>query len=198
MRSRLWTAMPLAAKAWRMRVLVASRASTITCRPRPKQEVRVQAVLELRRGAERDHLAAVHQRDAVAVFGFIHVMRADENSMAGFGKVVDEAPKSAARDRVDTGSGLVEKENRRIVQDGAAQRQPLLPAAGKRAGHGRTAVGEVGHFEHVLLALGADFVRNAVHAGEEVDILFHREVVVEREFSTGFDVPAALATSSCI
>ena len=52
------------------------------------------------------------------------------------GQVVDQAPECAARDGVDAGSGLVEKQNRRIVQDGAAQRQALFPAAGEGARQG--------------------------------------------------------------
>ncbi len=108
-------------------------------------------------------------------------MGADEDGVAGFGKVVDEGPECSPRDGVHARGGLVQEEDRRIVQDGAAQRQPLFPAAGERSGHGGTAVGQVGHFKHVLLALGAHGLRHAVHAGEEIDVLFHRKVVVERE-----------------
>jgi hypothetical protein len=92
-----------------MRALVASSSSTITCRPpsenrdvqharqtlparawfraarelQVQQEMRVEPVLQFGRRAEGDHLAAIHQRDAVAVFGLVHVVGADENGVAG-------------------------------------------------------------------------------------------------------------------
>ena len=83
--------------------------------------------LQLRGRAERDHAAAVHQRDAMAVFGFVHVMRGDEDGVAGRGKLVDQLPEVAARDGIDAAGRLVQKQNRRLVQDRAAQRQAELP-----------------------------------------------------------------------
>ena len=35
--------------------------------------------------------------------------------------------------------------------------------------------------EHVIFALGAALAGDAVHAGEEIDVLFDREVVIEGE-----------------
>ena len=75
----------------------------------------------------------------MAVLGFVHVMRADEDGVAGGGKLVDQIPEGAARDGVDAGGGLVQKQNGRFMQDGAAQRQPLLPAAGEQAASGWSA-----------------------------------------------------------
>ena len=85
--------------------------------------------LQFRRRTERDHPAAVHQRDAMAVLGFVHVVRGDEDGVAGLGKLVNQLPETAARDRIDAAGGLVQKQNRRLVQNRAAQRQALFPAA---------------------------------------------------------------------
>src|ERR1035437_1751815 len=55
------------------------------------------------------------------------------------------------------------------------------PAPGQRARQCPPPLREVGHFEHVVLARRAPFPRHVVHAAEEVDVLFHRQIVVERE-----------------
>ena len=47
--------------------------------------------------------------------------------------VVDEPPELAARQRIDAAGRLVEKDDRRLVEDRAAERQPLAPAAGEIA-----------------------------------------------------------------
>src|SRR5258706_4115536 len=86
--------------------------------------------------SESDGLAAIHQRDAMAILGFVDVMRGDEDGAAGGGELIDQIPKTAARDGVDAASGFVEEENRRVVQDGAAERQALLPTTREQARHG--------------------------------------------------------------
>ena len=121
-RSRRGTAMPraLPARCADAAVSPLASSSTVTCRPPPntatsctpgtpferahgfqhvggiqlQQGVRSQGLLQLRRRAQRDHLAAIHQRQAVAVFGFVHVVRADENGVAGCGKLVDQIPEA--------------------------------------------------------------------------------------------------------
>ena len=45
--------------------------------------------------------------------------------------VLDQPPELAARHRIDAARRLVEKDDARLVQDGAAERQPLTPAAGE-------------------------------------------------------------------
>jgi hypothetical protein len=69
---------------------------------------------------------------AVAVFGFVHVVGADEDGVAGADRPRIRS-QNTPRDGVDARGRLVQKQDRRIVQDGAAQRQPLLPAARERA-----------------------------------------------------------------
>ena len=146
-----------------------------------QQLVRVQIPLERVRHAQGDQLAAINQRQAMAVFRFVHVVRGDQNGMAGFGKLIDQVPEAAARDGIDARSGLVQKQDARGMHDGAAQRQALLPAAGQQLGDGGAAVGEARHAQHVLLAFRAHVFGDAVNPAEEVDVLFHGEIVVERE-----------------
>src|SRR5215469_4608584 len=117
----------------------------------------------------------------MAVFGFIHVMRADEDGVSFGGHFADKGPEIAARDRIDAGGWLVEKEYGRVVKNGAAEGQPLLPSTGKSAGESAASLGDSGHAEHVVFSFGTAFAGNAVDAAEEIDVLVDREVVIERE-----------------
>src|SRR5258708_34098316 len=67
----------------------------------------------------------------IAALGFVHVVRGDEKRDAMSGVLEKKIPKLASRDRVDAGSGLVEKEECRLMQHRAAESQALLPASRK-------------------------------------------------------------------
>ena len=54
----------------------------------------------------------------------------------------------AARQRIDAAGRLVEKHDRRLVQNRAAEREPLPPAAGEIARQRVLAALEAGHLEH--------------------------------------------------
>src|SRR5579863_2483387 len=86
------------------------------------------------RRAVRDELAIVDVSNVAAAFRFIHVMRGDKKRDAVAGKLKEEIPKLAARDGIDPGGGLVKEKKLGLVQHGATQREPLLPAAGKLRG----------------------------------------------------------------
>src|ERR1700689_5594925 len=92
----------------------------------------LERLLQFAGSSERDDLATIHKRQPMAIFGFIHIVRADEDGVSGGGKLVNQIPKCAPSDRVDAGSRLVEEKDRRLMQNGASQREPLLPAAGDR------------------------------------------------------------------
>ena len=120
----------------------------------------VRPLLQLRRRAQRDHLAAVHQRQAVAVFGFVHVMGADENGVAGRGKVADQRPRSC---RARWGPRRRSARPETASADRAGWRSPAPAAASSRrracASGPRAAPSRFGHFEHVVLALRAPLAR---------------------------------------
>ena len=146
-----------------------------------KQRVGAQACAQIRRRPQRDHPSAIHQRQPVAVLGFVHVVGADENGVAGARHFANQIPECPARDGIDSRSRLIQKQNRGIVQDRAAQRQALFPSAGKSCRHRAAALGQIGHFKHILLALRAQIPGNAVHSREKVDVLLYGEIVVERK-----------------
>src|SRR5579863_7222029 len=141
----------------------------------------LERLLQLAGSSESDDFAAIHQRQTMAVLGFIHIMRADEDGVSGGGKLVDQVPKCASSNGVDTRGGFVEKQDRRLVQNGASQSEPLLPAAGKQMRQSGAALFDAGHFQHVGFAFRTARSWNAVNAAEKVDVLFHSEVVVERK-----------------
>ena len=87
--------------------------------------------LQLVGRADRGEAAAVDDRDAVAVLRLVEIVRRDEHRHARRREVIDEAPELAAGQRIDAAGRLVEKDDRRLVQDGAAEREALAPAAGQ-------------------------------------------------------------------
>ncbi len=138
----------------------ASACSTVTCRPPPKtatsetpgsfssasmlprmSEVtrvkdlaRGERFLQLGRRAQGDHFAAVHERDAMAVFRLVHIMRGDENGVAGRGELIDQIPELPPGDGIDAAGRLIQKQNGRFVQDRATKGEPLFPSAGEQPG----------------------------------------------------------------
>src|SRR5437016_2441258 len=93
--------------------------------------------LNVREFAERigravgDELAVINVGDVAAALGFVHVVSGDEERDAMTGKLEEEIPELATRDRIDAGGGLVEEKKGRLVQHSAAESEALLPATGK-------------------------------------------------------------------
>src|SRR6185437_1459680 len=94
-----------------------------------------QRLLQLRGGTQRDHLSRIHQRDPMAVFGFVHVVGGDEYSVALGGELINQIPERSPGDWIHATGRLVQEENRRLMQNRAAQREPLLPTARKQPRH---------------------------------------------------------------
>ena len=84
---------------------------------------------QLQRRPDRQHLAGMHERDAVAALRLVHEMGRKEDRHAFVARQVDQrAPERVARDRIDAGSRLVENENGRLVQHRDGKLEPLLEA----------------------------------------------------------------------
>ena len=101
-----------------------------------QQLMRVQLLLERSGHAQGDQLAAVNQRQAMAILGLIHVMGGDQDGLAGFGELINQIPEAAPRNGIHARGGLVQKQDARRMHDGAAERQALLPAARPAAASG--------------------------------------------------------------
>jgi hypothetical protein len=81
----------------------------------------------------------------------------------------------------------------RGMHDGAAQGQALFQAAGQQPCDGGAPVDETRHAQHVFFALRTQMLGNVVNPAEEIDVLFHGEVVIERELLRHVaDIPADL------
>ena len=68
------------------------------------------------------------------------------------------------------------------MQNGAAERQPLLPAAGERRHQRLLATAEPGHVDGEPHALGKLVARHAVDAAEEAQVFLDGEIAIERKF----------------
>ena len=85
---------------------------------------------QLARRAERDHSSVVHNRHAIAQpRGFLHVVGGQEHRPPARLESLDNLPGLAARLRVEAGGGFVEKEQFRVANERAAEREALLLAA---------------------------------------------------------------------
>src|SRR5438477_5512863 len=85
-------------------------------------------------GAVSDELAEIDVGDVTAALGFVHVVSGDKEGDAVAGKLEQQVPELPARDGIDAGRRFVEKQQLRLVEHGAAQRQTLFPPAGKLGG----------------------------------------------------------------
>src|SRR5437879_4169853 len=128
-----------------------------------------------------NQLAVINVGYVAAALGFVHVVSGDEEGDAMTGKLEEEIPELAARDRVDAGGGLVEEKKGRLVQHGAAEGEALLPATGKLRGQtsqiGCQAVELNNFFDAALQARGLQ----AVDAAVKLQVFRHRQIVVEAE-----------------
>ncbi len=85
-------------------------------------------------GAGGKQIAVGDVGQPMTPFRLVHVMRGDEDGQAAGGKLMDLIPEFAARLGVNTRRRLIEQEQLRFVDQARGQREPLFPAAGKRAG----------------------------------------------------------------
>ena len=87
---------------------------------------------------------------------------------------------NSRRALADAGGRLVEQQELRLVQDAGGEREALLPAAGELPSELVAAIGEP-HAIHDVLH-GPAGVRHLIDARHQIEVLEHREVVVEAEF----------------
>ncbi len=65
-------------------------------------------------------------------FRFVHVMGGDEERHAAPSELEEKIPKFTARDWVNPGRGLVEKQNGWLMHERARHGEALAPAAGEQ------------------------------------------------------------------
>src|SRR5437764_2410095 len=99
---------------------------------------------------------------AMAAFRLVEIVCRDEDGHARLRQRIDQAPELASRERVHAAGRFVQKQDRGLVQDGAAEREPLPPAAGEIPRQRRLASGETRHLDHEASALDEPLVVKTV------------------------------------
>ena len=133
------------------------------------------------RCARGQQLAAVKEQEAIAeALGLVHLVRAVEHGGAGARESEDRSEHTLARLRIDPHRRLVDQDNLRPVQDASREAQP--PAhADRELRHGLVgAVGEADQVERMADRRGRISRRDALRAGEEVQVLGRRQGGIER------------------
>ena len=90
-------------------------------------------------------------------------------------------PDRLAQDRVDARGGLVEQEQRRLVDERAGELEAPLHAAGELAGPAAARLPQLDQLEHLADAPPAAPDEHPEQRRDEVDVLVRGEVGVERE-----------------
>jgi hypothetical protein len=104
--------------------------------------------------ARRDDTPVVEVDDLVTALDLVEIRAGQQDGRASGVEVVEEIPELEPRQRVDTGGGLVEQQDRWPVQERADERQLLLHAPRELAGQGRPPLGEPGEGKQLLGAGG--------------------------------------------
>src|ERR1035438_3119261 len=136
--------------------------------------------LELFAGAQRSHLAQVHDRHTITMaLRLLQVMGGEEQGRAVVDPQVHEMfPGRVARDRVQPNGRLIEEKHPRSMQRGLGDLQPADHAAGVLA-HQAAAVGGQAHeFQGLPDARLLLAVRQIVEFGEDEQVLIDRKSVV--------------------
>ena len=131
--------------------------------------------------AQSHNPAAKNKRKAIAIFGLLHIVRGYEYGDSLLSHLVNQFPKLATRDWINAGGWLIEKDNRRIVQHRAPQRQALLPSAGEGAGDEIFLSFQVRHLQRPFDARVQFSSVDAVETGKQTYVLNDLEIVIERE-----------------
>src|ERR1043165_3260679 len=145
------------------------------------EQLRLKTFLQPARRRFGEEPALLDEPDLGTTLRFVHIMRRHENCDPAMPKLVKQIPDLLAMDRVETGSWFVEKEERRIVNEGAGHRQHLAHAAGKLAGHRVLFFCEVGQFQQPFQPDWYLVSRDAAGAGKEADVFLDGQIAIETE-----------------
>ena len=138
-------------------------ASTGIVRPHFENRPRREDAFQLVDRAERRQPACLDDRDPLTVLGLVEVVRGDEHGDAVARETSSMSRQNLpARQRIDAAGRLVEKHNRRLVEDRAAEREALTPAAESAPVSVALAAAQARHVEHEVAA-GGEPVARSVH-----------------------------------
>src|ERR1039458_3152705 len=133
--------------------------------------------LELFAGAQRSHLAQVHDRDAITMaLRFLQVMGGEEQGRAIVGPQINEMlPNRVARNRVQPDGWFIEEEHPRSMQRGLGDFQPADHPAGILAYQTAAVRGQAHELQCLPDAPLLLAVRQVVEFGEDEQVLVSGE-----------------------
>src|SRR6202790_5505878 len=117
--------------------------------------------------------------DLVTAFGLVHVMGGDQYGQPLRRQRVDLVPEIAPPLGSEAAGRLAQEQKWRMGKGAGAERQPLLPAAGKFAGELLFAPAKPEPLDHV--ARGAARVAHAIEPRDEFQVFAHRQILVQRK-----------------
>src|ERR1051325_978250 len=132
--------------------------------------------------AANDQLRHMNVADVRAALSFIHIMRRDKQGHTGAGELKEQIPQLAARDWINAGSWLIEKQHCRMMHERASHGEPLTPAARKQsraACHVRIDVSECDQF---IATFGQSSAAQAIEPSVKHQVFINGQFVVERKF----------------
>ncbi len=106
--------------------------SSVARGPHRHDRVRVDALLERRRGVEGEDLAVVHDRDAVTeLVRLLHVVSCQHDRLTLLVQIAEDLPQREAALRVEPSRRLVHEEDGGAMEDRPCDHEPLRHAAGQ-------------------------------------------------------------------
>ena len=130
--------------------------------------------------AGRQDPAFLDHRHEVADLGQLgQDVRAEEDGLAIGGQLANQRPEFDAGARIEVGGRLVENQQLRVVNDGAAECDALLEALRKSLDVSIPEVADAHELDDVLHGLLPCGAAQVVRAREEIEILGHRRIRVD-------------------
>ncbi len=141
---------------------------------------------------EHQELAVAEHADEVAVGGLPDVLRRDDDRASLIAQLAEALPELGPEDRVDARRGLVEEDDRRVVDERRGERQAALHAAGDLVDPLVAVLVELHPLEQ-LVQPAPPAQPHAVQRGVEVEVLPHRQIGEQRRESVAGTRAAGVA-----
>jgi len=115
------------------------------------------------------------------LFGFFQVVSDHQNPCSAVGKFIDHPPHGTPGQRVHTGGGLIQKDRIGLMHHRCTKCDTLFPTSRQTTRQQISLTFESRDLKHPLLLLLAFSAWHLVNTGEEVEVLFNSQIVVERK-----------------
>ncbi len=132
---------------------------------------------------QRQDRSAVDDADPVAGLDLLDIMRGDDDGqIALLPRRADVMPDALARLRVEPDRRFIQEQDARIVHQSPGDLHPPFHAGGQRPHQPVAPVRQFHERQQVRDPPAAERTRNAVHQAVEIQVLIHRQPIVETGF----------------